>query len=226
MFKQRLRIQMTPQPPFTAPAYRESGFNCPNCGAFANQGWSRIGVLDLPVPPIVGWELALCARCKQFSMWVGEVMVFPLSSTAPLPNPDLPDDIMADYDEARSILDRSPRGAAALLRLAIQKLCKHLGEKGKNIDEDIASLVSKGLSTGVKQMLDTVRVIGNEAVHPGTIDLRDDPTLARALFKLVNMIVEKTISEPKEIESIHSQLPPAKLKGIKDRDAKALPPRS
>ena len=126
----------------------------------------------------------------------------------PLPNADLPDEIRGDYQEARSIVSRSPRGSAALLRLAIQKLCKELGEPGKNINDDIASLVRKGLPTRVQQALDIVRVIGNEAVHPGQIDVSDNPAIAASLFRLVNIIAEHMISEPKAIEECIARFPP------------------
>jgi hypothetical protein len=69
-----------------------------------------------------------CSRCGQYSLWVDGTLVFPAVKTAAAPNRDLPADIAADHEEARSILTPSPRGAAALLRLCIQKLCKHLGE--------------------------------------------------------------------------------------------------
>jgi len=65
-----------------------------------------------------------------------------------------------------------------------------------------------------------VRVIGNEAVHPGVIDLKDDRDTANKLFKLVKFIAEKMITEPREIEELYNSLPEDKLKGIKDRDKK------
>lgn len=113
------------------------------------------------------------------------------------PSADLPDQIVQDFDEARSILNYSPRGAAALLRLSVQKLCAFLGVKGKKIDEDIASHVAKGLNPLVQKSLDVVRVIGNEAVHPGTIDLKDDRETALRLLELVNIIAEQMISHLK-----------------------------
>lgn len=131
----------------------------------------------------------------------------------------MPEDIRRDYDEASAILGLSPRGAAALLRLAIQKLCKHLGQPGDNINSDIAALVANGLHTVIQKALDTVRVIGNEAVHPGQIDLRDNSAVAESLFRLVNMIVEKTISEPKEVDALYALLPEGKRDGIVQRDA-------
>jgi hypothetical protein len=117
------------------------------------------------------------------------------------PNEDLPEDIRADFDEAWLILDLSRRGAAALLRLCIQKLCKHLGKPGENINNDIASLVRDGLDVRVQQALDIVRVVGNEAVHPGTMDLKDDRETAAKLFGLVNRIAHDTITIPRNSRS-------------------------
>jgi hypothetical protein len=135
-----------------------------------------------------------------------------------LPNSDLPETITADFEEAREIVQASPRGAASLLRLAIQKLCSHLGEKGKNIDDDIASLVRKGLNPLVQQSLDIVRVIGNEAVHPGTLDLSDDRDTAFRLFELVNAIADQMISHPKTVSDMYRKLPEMKRKAIESRD--------
>jgi hypothetical protein len=131
---------------------------------------------------------------------------------------DLPPDVRRDYEEASQILDASPRGAAALLRSAIEKLCKELGESGKNLNDDIASLVRKGLDMRVRQALDVVRVIGNNAVHPGQIDLRDDRATAETLFGLVNLICEKMITEPKHVEAVYAKLPEAARKAIEQRD--------
>ena len=138
-----------------------------------------------------------------------------------MPNQDLPDDIILDFEEARNIVNFSPRGAAALLRLAVQKLCKFLGETGKNIDDDIAGLVSKGLNPLVQKSLDIVRVIGNEAVHPGTIDLNDNKDTAIQLFGLINSIADQMITHPKTIETLYQQLPESKRNAIEDRNKKA-----
>jgi len=148
-------------------------------------------------------------------------MIYPNSGNAPPPNPDLPEEIKVDYEEARSIASLSPRSSAALLRLVIQKLCKELGEKGKNINEDIANLVKKGLPDRIKKSLDIVRVIGNEAVHPGQIDLKDEIETVERLFELVNLIVEDRITQPKHIDQLYEKLPENKRKAIEERDKKS-----
>jgi hypothetical protein len=146
-------------------------------------------------------------------------MVFPLASDAPPPATDLPTNIAADYNEARDILPLSSRGSAALLRLCIQKLCGELGEDGKNINADIKSLVAKGLPLQIQQSLDIVRVVGNNAVHPGQMDLRDNVETARKLFGLVNLIVEVMITQPKHVQQMYnSMVPQSQRDAIANRD--------
>jgi len=159
-----------------------------------------------------------CYNCKKWAIWVNEDIVYPDKKFGALPNPDLPDDVLAVVEEARAILDSSPKGAAALLRLAIQMLCKHLGKTGDNLNQDISSLVTDGLNPIVQKSLDVVRVIGNESVHPGSIDLNDDKDTAARLFDLVNIICEQMITQPKQVEDLYKKLPESKREAINKRD--------
>lgn len=163
-------------------------------------------------------DVSECYNCDKIALWVGDQMVWPHSNEAPPPHAELPEELAADYSEAGEIANASPRGAAALLRLVIQKLCKHLGESGKNINADIAALVKKGLDPRVQQMLDVVRVVGNNAVHPGEIDLRDDRETAERLFVLVNMITDIMIAQPKAVEEMYGKLGSRPLEAIERRD--------
>lgn len=169
-------------------------------------------------------HLSSCYNCSNVAVWIYNNLVFPLVGTAPEANPDTPDEIKTDYNEASVILQASPRGAAALLRLAIQKLAVHLGGNGRKIDDDIKLLVERGIGAQIQRAMDVLRVIGNNAVHPGTMDMRDDRVTALSLFRLFNMIVEKTIAEQKHVDELYASLPPGALAAIEKRDGKkALP---
>ncbi|TBB62464.1 DUF4145 domain-containing protein (plasmid) [Rhizobium ruizarguesonis] len=165
-------------------------------------------------------DFTQCYECEKLSVWIFDRLIYPVTGEAPPPNPDLPNDIKADYLEASSILHLSPRAASALIRLCIQKLCIHLGQSGKNINNDIGELVAKGLDSRVQKAMDAVRVIGNNAVHPGQIDVTDDRGIAESLLGLLNVVAEKMISEPKRIDEIYASLPPSALKQIEERDKK------
>src|SRR5260370_18565165 len=78
-------------------------------------------------------HLSQCFNCKKIAVWVYDRLLFSITEAGAQPNADLPEDISGDFDEARDVVSASPRAAAALLRLCVQKLCKHLGEKGKSI---------------------------------------------------------------------------------------------
>lgn len=205
--------------PYKDPEFLSKAFNCPFCGAYSNQQWYQLQYTPYAKQNLVGGHSAFCSCCGRYSIWFDRKMIFPDHLNVVEANCDLSDDIRADYDEAASILQKSPRGSAALLRLAIQKLCLELGEKG-DIDKMVGNLVKKGLPETVQKALDTVRVIGNEAVHPGALDLKDDIATASKLFKLVNFIAEKMISEPNEINDLFDdKVPEPKKQAIEIRDA-------
>lgn len=203
---------------YKARKFLKTSFNCPHCGAYSQQEWFNAYQSTAPGGLVPDLWFAFCRHCKKYSIWRKKRMIYPSCAIGPLPNPDLPDDIKADYEEARSIVSLSPRGAAALLRLAIQKLCKHLGEEGKNLNTDIANLVKKSLPSKVQKSLDIVRVVGNEAVHPGQFDPKDNARIAGKLFSLVNLIAEVMITQPKHVDNLYKSLPEGKKKAIVKRD--------
>jgi hypothetical protein len=254
------------------PSVDLKAFNCPRCGALADQEWFEAMALAQPDRPFVidadilakikshspevkeqdahkryvemaeravTGEIFLtkesnqygsplknvfvskCRSCGDLTLWRYDRILYPPTQYEIEPNEDLADEIKADFNEARAILDLSPRGAAALLRLCIQKLCKQLGQPGKHINSDIAALVKAGLAPKVQKALDFVRVIGNEAVHPGSIDLKDDRGTAAKLFVLVNRIAYDMITHPRELDALYDSLPEAKKDEIAKRDAKA-----
>ena len=213
-----------------APTLNSKSFHCPHCGVLAHQQWSSsirchyTGRLPNGTDGNTAFQLnntsvAKCGHCREVSFWVNQKMVFPLTGNVEQANPDLPQDVLIDYNEAKNIVNISPRGAVALLRLSLQKLCVHLGEKGKNINDDIASLVKRGLPVQLQQALDSVRVIGNHAVHPGQIDLSDKPETAFALFSFVNIICDYFITQPKKIAEVFGNLPDKDKQNIAKRDA-------
>jgi hypothetical protein len=169
---------------------------------------------------VINVWIAKCYNCEELSIWGIDSLLYPYQKEGIPPNNDMPSDIKFDYDEARTILNPSPRGASALLRLSVQKLCIHLDEKGEDLNSDIGNLVKRGLDPEIQRALDIVRVIGNEAVHPGQMDIKDDRNTALSLFDLVNFIVEQMISRPKKVSDLYGKLPQSKRDQIEKRDSK------
>jgi hypothetical protein len=209
-----------------------TAFHCPRCNVYAAQKWYpvfhniqvvRPGQMTVTQPERVSpLQVSHCAHCSQYSIWVDHKLLFPDVTGAPLAHSEMPDAIKEDFEEARSVFGRSPRSSAALLRLSIQKICIHLGLPGKNLNGDIAELVKAGLPLEIEQSLDIVRVVGNNQVHPGTLDVRDDPETATHLFELVNLIVEDRIARPNKIKALYQKLPEGARKQIEERNAKAM----
>ncbi|OLS22207.1 MAG: hypothetical protein HeimC3_32110 [Candidatus Heimdallarchaeota archaeon LC_3] len=204
------------------PELKSKSFICFHCSTLAQMEWEKLGIKDEEdyFSSYTNLWLAECVNCKEFSIWYKKKVLFPdyVSLQTPEPDEDLPDDLKVDFEEARKIVNDSPRGASALLRLVIQKLMKHLGEKGNNINEDIGNLVKNGLDPEVQKASDIIRVIGNQSVHPGQIDISDDSDTAKKLFLIINYVVKTMISPKKIIKKFYDNLPESNLNQINKRD--------
>jgi hypothetical protein len=201
------------------PKHRELQFHCIHCGVYAAQYWKDFYFENQRVHLIhQSLDYCVCSHCHKWSYWHEKRMIIPSEAPVPPAHVEMPAECIEEYDEARSIVALSPKAACALLRLALQKLMVVLGEKGKNINDDIGSLVAKGLPFLVQQALDFCRVVGNNAVHPGEIEINDTPEIAHNLFTMMNFIVEDRILRPKQIEALYLKLPEGARNAVEARD--------
>ncbi|TCB60256.1 DUF4145 domain-containing protein [Acinetobacter terrae] len=219
----------------------QKSFKCPHCGAFAHMEWDNLCLMrrddqDNEFNVQTRIHQATCVSCNKENIWYNHRTVsgwiglngiprpiddselsrlFPVQeiTNQDIPNylPDMPKDVKTLYKEAALIFELSPRSAAALIRLALEKLCEHLGVKKKNIKESIEELAKQQIiPLRVAQAADNIRLIGNANVHAGIIcdEVLDD--INPAIFSYINLIVDYAIKKPKEIEEINLLFPEQK----------------
>lgn len=208
---------------YIAPVKGEQSFTCPHCNTLSFIEYKNVYFESDQVTfgqYSTMMSIGRCLNCGRKIIWIDNEYVYP-DIQQQEPNPDMPESVLQLYKEAGLIYNKSPRAACALLRLAVDKLCNELGECDSRIDNNIAALVKRGLSVEIQQALDIVRVVGNKAVHPGQIEFDvDNIETAQMLFGLVNMIVERLISEPQRLKSYYGKLPQSVRASIERRDNK------
>ncbi len=205
---------------YTAPEFGKTAFHCPMCNVYAEQRWDYAWYRNTK-QEISNLTCSTCSYCKKICLWMYGELIYPLNITAPLAHSDMPESVLEYYNEARPVSAFSPRAAAALLRIAAKKLCEKLGEDESNLNRAIGNLKKKGLPESVINSLDTVRIVGNEGgAHEGQIDLtgEDNKEVVDKLFRLINFIVEKTITEPEEVQNMFAALPKDKKAATEKRD--------
>lgn len=213
--------------------FKSSAFNCPFCSAYSHMKWQELfGFADRKNTNIYESK---CSRCNKSSYWrqyekvsatsespisLGE-MIYPDFEPSLPPEQDMPEDVLQEYIEASKVYSKSPRAAAALLRLGLQKLCIHLGGEGKNINVDLRTLASNNvLPPEVIQVADTIRITGNQAVHPGEMNPEDVDYVAGKMFDLLNYIVRRAITEPKFFKELYRLTPEQPRKFAEETDTK------
>lgn len=212
---------------YVAPELDKDGFTCPHCGFNSSQHWECLYIYnpdDFNRSNYDSTNIAYATYhvCENDSIWYNAEMIYPNIVNAPMPHKDMPDGVKTDYLEAREILNKSPRGACALLRLALDKLCDKLSDecKGENLNKKIGILVKNGLESNLQKMFDFVRLTGNDAVHElGEINAKDNPEIATALFALINTIIDEMITKPKKFGNLFDLIPKGKVEAIEKRDS-------
>jgi hypothetical protein len=214
------------------PDPRRERFRCLHCGTVTYQTAplvkfvSKRGTTGNP-----RFRARQCDECFRLTVWVERadysispigsgpfLLVFPLSA-GPKPHSEMPQRALAVYEEARLIAERSPRGAAALLRLALQTLVDELVPGTASLDAKIAKLVRRGLSAQVQRAMDILRITGNNAVHPGQIEFAENPKLVPEMFSLLNLVVEQMIVRQERIDLLYRSMPEEARRRIERRDA-------
>ena len=220
------------------PNYKKDVFTCSYCNAITNQEKTDYH-LSVNCGGFNAVKSTLCKNpsCKQDCLWLikqklvningcsryrntssREKLIFPVKKLGEPPSEDMPKDVKEIYEEARGVVAESPRAAAALLRVALERLCTRLGENEGTLYQRIVNLKSKGLSESAIKNLHTVRITANEGgSHAGQIDLtnKDGPDIVNKLFFIINRIIEKTITDPREEEKMFKSLPKNKTRNLK-----------
>ena len=73
----------------------------------------------------------------------------------------------------------------------------------------------------VVKVADTVRIKGNNAVHPGEMSDEDFDHIASKMFDLINFIVRKGIAEHIELQALYEMTPESPRKAAEKKDAAA-----
>jgi hypothetical protein len=82
--------------------------------------------------------------------------------------------------------------------------------------------LSKEYPETIVKAMDVVRVTGNNAVHPGELDIADNAEIVSTLARLVNVIAENRISIPKKVGALYDGLPESAREAAEKRNAKVL----
>jgi hypothetical protein len=126
-----------------------------------------------------------CHSCNGFALWVGDRLVFPYNVE------NTPDLIQEDFEEAATILNQSPRGATALMRVCIQKLMPLLKQDGKYLNDYISSLVRKALELEIQQSMEVLQVLRKSPVQLTEFNSQEDKETALRFFDSVKAILRR-----------------------------------
>jgi hypothetical protein len=170
-------------------------------------------------PRVPTWAAARCGSCEQWSIWHNQLLECPRRATVgPPAHPDMPAHPKQLYQEAAAVAAVSRRASAALARATVERLLKEVdphAPKRSTLEARIGRVRNR-VSTPLAQMLDVVRVTGNDAVHTDAdprelitiaLDDQEGPQLLELLLETANDLVDELITRPRTTEALWKKLP-------------------
>ena len=228
------------------PRYSKASFDCPHCGSYAQQGWTNLkrdeeetflsNFVDMLRIRDV-FSASTCLACNRTAVWrKGSALNSPQSPIVeaeliwPMPEqferalpPETPAGVSQLWEEARRVAPVSARGAAALLRLALQVLLQeHVTPGETHLSTAIAEAFVSGVPEPVLQAMDFLRLTGNDAAHLAEVRLDEDGETLTAMFGLLRYVTEETVVRSARARSLYGSLPQSKRDEIDKRNQKAL----
>lgn len=168
----------------------------------------EVGLFDFArLFPITAHSITRCPNCNGLSLLVDGELVWPKPSGIPASS-YMPEEVLTPYNEAQKILHYSPWGACVLLRIALERLCCHLGQTQGTLYSRIEQL---NLTASEKKIWTAIREVGNASAHENAEFLNSyqsntDPNIAIVLSRFLNQLVESHISAVCEAEEIQNLL--------------------
>ena len=194
---------------------------CPHCLIEFHSGpkYVPFAAANPPVDEEGAWgvEWEICPACKRviirLVVWPPGVnqkprvhsLVRPRGiAQAPL-SPDVPKEFAQDYREACLILADSPKASAALSRRCLQHVLRDAAKTKKKDLIDQINEVMPNLPSYLAKMIESVRVMGNFAVHPikstNTGEIVDvEPEEAEWLLDTLEGVFDFYFVQPAEAE--------------------------
>jgi hypothetical protein len=136
-----------------------------------------------------------CHDCSGFALWVGSRLVFPINvdkMSVPL--------VEEDFEEAAAILNKSPRGAAALMRVCIQKLLPLLKDNGMDRSHYDSALMRKGLEVEIQQAMEVLQVLQSDSAQLTTFESQEDKEMAFRIIDSLKAILERRTLQNRDPE--------------------------
>jgi hypothetical protein len=169
---------------------------------------------------LLNLHVSRCYNCKGFTVWVRDRLVFPIKVEEAPPdivevdfeevandvegtveaqesdehvqtNAEDVEEASGDFEEAAAILNKFPRGAAALTRICIQKMMPLVKGNAKNLDENFSSLVRKGLEVEIQQAMDVLQVVRKSPLQSSEVNLAEENETTKNFFNSLRNILER-----------------------------------